>query len=470
MNARRNENPSTAARLGTAPVNGLVARMAAPMVVAMVVNGLYYLVDAAFVGWGVGTDGLAGLAIVFPVQMVLVAIGTWIATGASAVVSLRLGANEVSSAASTIRTAVVFCLALGVAVPAVLLPLEGPVLNALGATESTYVHAAAYYTWIMTGIVFVLLSFVGINTSRGEGNAKLAAGAMVLGSVLNAALDPLFIFTLDMGTAGAAVATVVARAVTCAYLLRFYVGGRSVLTLHGGSWRPQFALLMRSLVLGAGPFFNQICLSLLAVVMVVSLSRYGTVADIAVYGVIGRIYVFVAQPLMGVAMGLQPIAGYNYAAGIPGRVVAALRASLAYAAALGLAMFILLAGAPAMVLRAFTADAAVIAAGAVPLRVMVLMTPLIGAQLVAAFYFMAVGRGPLSMLVSVSRSFLFLVPLIVALPLWFGTFGIWLAYPVADVLSVVVALLLLQRSTGFLGRAPSPAVMQAAVESQREAA
>jgi len=439
-------------RMGSEPIRKLLARMAAPMIVAMVVNGLYYLVDAAFVGWGVGADGLAGLAIVFPPQMLLVSLGTWIATGASAVVSLQLGAGERDGASSTVRTAVVFCLVLGGAVPAVMLSIQQPLLNALGATDATYAHASGYYAWIMSGMVFVLLSFVGINTSRGEGNAKLAANAMMMGSVLNVVLDPLFIFGLNMGTAGAAVATVVARAITCAYLLRFYIAGGSVLSLRGARWKPVRALLVRSLALGSGPFLNQICMSLLAVVMVVSLSRYGTASDIAVYGVIGRMYIFVAQPLMGLAMGLQPIVGYNYAAGKLSRVVAAVKVSLGYAVVLGLAMFGLLAGFPALVLSGFTGDSSVIAAGISPLRVMVLMTPIVGMQLVAYFYFLSVGRGLLSLVISISRSFLFLVPLVLLLPLWFGAEGIWLAYPVADVLSVGVSGLLLSRAIRALAR------------------
>ncbi len=443
-------------RMGTEPISRLLLKMAAPMVVAMVVNGLYYLVDAAFVGWGVGADGLAGLAIVFPPQMLLVALGSWIATGASAVVSLQLGRGDKAAAGRVVRTAVLFCLGLGVVIPAVMLAVQEPLLTALGATSSIYSHAAGYYSWIMPGMVFVLLSFVGINAARGEGNAKLAAKAMAMGSILNVVLDPLFIFGLNMGTAGAAVATVVARAVTTAYLLRFYLGRKGAVDLSVGSWRPDVALLRRSLALGAGPFFNQICMSLLAVVMVVSLSRYGSPADIAVYGVIGRIYIFVAQPLMGLAMGLQPVVGYNYGAGNLERVVQSVKVALVCAVVLGLAMFALLFGAPGLVLRGFTGDAVLVAGGISPLRTMVLMIPIVGVQLVSSFFFLAVGRGLSCLFISVSRSFLFLVPLVLVLPLWFGVDGIWLAYPVADVVSVVVSgILLLRALCDMRGSEPS---------------
>ena len=185
---------------------------------------------------------------------------------------------------------------------------------------------------------------------------------------------------------------------------------------------------------------------LLAVVMVVSLSRYGSPADIAVYGVIGRIYIFVAQPLMGLAMGLQPVVGYNYGAGNPERVVQSVRVALAYAVVLGLAMFVLLFGAAGLVMRGFTGDAALMAGGVLPVRTMILMTPIVGVQLVSSFFFLAVGRGLLSLFISVTRSFLFLVPLVLVLPLWFGANGIWLAYPVADVVSVVVSGMLLRRA------------------------
>ena len=387
MRARADELQSSL-RMGTAPVSSLLLKMSAPMVVAMVVNGLYYLVDAAFVGWGVGVDGLAGLAIVFPAQMLLIAVGSWIAVGASGVLSLQLGRGDAAAAGRTVRTAVLFCLGLGVAIPIVMLSVQEPLLMALGATSSTYAHAAGYYSWIMSGMVFVLLSFVGVNTTRGEGNAKLAANAMVMGSVLNVVLDPLFIFGLNMGTAGAAVATVVARAITTVYLLRFYLGRKGAVDLWEGSWRPDVELLRRSLALGAGPFFNQICMSLLAVVMVVSLSRYGGPADIAIYGVIGRIYIFVAQPLMGLAMGLQPVVGYNFGAGNQGRVAQAVRVALLYSVLLGLGMFALLFGAPGLVMRGFTGDAMLIAGGVSPLRTMVLMTPIVGVQLVSYFFFL----------------------------------------------------------------------------------
>jgi len=445
MNKKQN-NAAADRMLGKAPVPKLLLKMAVPMVIAMVVNGLYYLVDAAFVGLAVGASALGGLAVVFPLQMLAVALATMIGVGTSSIISRRMGAGDSAGASAAVKNAIMYAGILGVIIPVLLILFKPAVLGFMGASASTIADADAYYSVIIPGFLLIFLSFLEVNTIRAEGNAKLAAFGMFFGSVLNIGFDALFIFVFKMGTAGAAWGTVTARLITTILLTRYYVVKKSTVGIMTRGWKPNGRLIREISMLGIGSLFNQLGFAVLAVVMNLLLGKYGTDTDMAVFGVIARILVFVTMPLMGVAQGFQPIVGYSHGAGDPGRIKQAIRTAYLYAFVLGLIMLAFILVTPQGVLGLFTNDSAIITGGADALRISLMMTPLIGWQLIAYFYFMSVGRPLPSLVIALFRQVIFILPLLAVLPLFLGLGGVWIAYPIADVLSVAAATLMVVRA------------------------
>jgi len=219
------------------PITKLLLRMSLPMILAMIINGLYYLADAVFVGWGVGGQALGGLAVVFPLQMLAIALGMAIGIGSASLVSVELGHKNKERAASIIDSAISISLLLGILLPIILLIFKEKVIYLFGATADIYLYAEGYYTYIVYGFVFIFLSFLETNTIKAEGNAKLAALGMFLGSILNIILDPILIFGFHMGTDGAALATVIARMITTLYLANYYFSGHSLVPLKRFKWQ-----------------------------------------------------------------------------------------------------------------------------------------------------------------------------------------------------------------------------------------
>jgi len=436
------------AKLGNVSVSKLFYKMSIPMIFAMMVNGMYYLVDAIFVGWGVGSDGLGGLAVVFPLQMFATALGVAVGTGTASIISIELGNRRKGEAAKTVITSIIFSLVLGILLPGLLIIFKKQMIYLFGATDEIYAYVDGYYTYIIYGFVFIFLNFLEINVIRAEGNAKLAAIGMFLGTILNIILDPIFIFGFYMGTAGAALATVISRIISTIYLSHYYLCGKSVIQIQKYAWKFKVNKLKQVLALGTGVFFNQIGFFLLAIAMSLSLRHYGSSLDISIYGVFSRIYVFITMPFLGLAQGIQPIIGYNFGAEKYRRIKQTIKKALILAVSMGLVLFAIMTFFPAAVLGLFTKDTIIIREGVEPMRMAMLMTPFIGFQILSYFFFLAINQPFKALFISLSRQAIFTLPLVVILPLFIGKMGIWAAYPIADIISVTIAYLLLKKETG----------------------
>ncbi len=433
-------------KLGNTPVPKLLFQMSAPMIFAMIVNGLYYLIDAVFVGRVVGGEALGGLAAGFPIDMLVVALGTMLGIGTASIVSFELGSQKKEEAASAIISAVLFTIALSVAFSAILMVFKADIFHIFGATERIFKYADAYYSVIIPGSVLVLLSFLGINTVRAEGNAKLAALVMFSGALINVFLNAAFMIVFNMGIAGAAWGTLLARLVSVIILMGYYGFNKSIINLWSVNWRINITEIRKILLIGLSSFLNQVGFSILAAAVNILLKNYGTAVDMSVYGVISRIHIFITMPLLGLAQGFHSIVGFNFGAGNYKRVSETVKISFIYAFAIGLFLFGFLVFMPQDILRLFTDKPEVIQNGVFALRITTLMTPVIGLQIIAYFYFMAVHKAVTAMLVSLSRQVIFILPPLIVLPLFMGKQGIWLAFPMADIVAVAVSAALLLRS------------------------
>jgi len=443
--------------LGTESIGKLLIRLSLPASVAMIVTALYNLVDSIFVGRGVGVEAIGGLTISFPFQMLVMAFSMMIGTGAASVVSRNLGAGNRERAYRAAGNAMVAALAFGLTFSLLGALFLSPLLRLFGATPVLAGYARDYLTVILTGTVFISFAMAVNNLVRAEGRAAVAMATMILGAVMNMLLDPIFIFVLKMGIRGAALATVISQALSFTFLLYFFAGGRSSLKVRLRHLLPEMSVLREIFVLGFPALVRQGVGSVLVILMNNALARYGGDIYIAVFGLVFRILHFVLMPVLGIVQGSQPIIGYNYGANSIPRVKRAVRLSIAVATVLSAGGFLLLMTLSGAVFRLFSGDPALAEAGVPVLRLMVLILPLVGVQMIGATYFQAVGKAKPAMFLGLSRQVIFLLPLVIILPRLFGLWGVFSAFPVADFLSsIITGLWLLKDVRSLTARKDEP--------------
>lgn len=421
--------------LGNDSVVRLLIRYSTPAMVAMFVSSMYNLVDTIFVGYGAGTLALAALAVSWPVQMVIVAIGMGVGIGTASVVSRSLGAGDRERAIQVAGTSFTVIAILSVAVTVLGFLFLRPLLRMFGGTEAILPYAADYMSVIFIGNFFLACSISANNLARSEGAAKVAMTSMILGALINVALDPIFIFGLDMGIRGAAVATVIANVSTFVFLCWYFLSGRSILKV---TWRhliPDFSELPEITKIGSSTFFSMVVGSLMAIPINGLIVHYGDDLHLAIVGVANRCMMFFFMPIFGLTQGLQPIIGFNYGAGKMLRVKEAVRKATAYATVMSTGAFIILMFATRPVLRVFSPDPALLAEGVPILRIVVLCMPLVGLQMVGGSFFQAIGRARPAFVLTLSRQVLVLLPLIFLMPRFFGLQGLWASFPMADLVS-----------------------------------
>jgi len=429
----------------------LLIKMGLPAVIGMMVNALYNIVDTIFVGQGVGPLAIAGLAIVFPIQMIVSAIAQAIGVGTASIISRRLGEKRPEDAAKALGTAIAAVTFATAVIVAVLFLFMRPILGFFGASADTMPYAMEYMSIVGAGFFFFSLSMCASNLLRSEGSTKASMIGMVIGALLNTVLDPLFIFGFGMGIRGAAIATVISQIASCVYLFGMYARKKTVLPIKRSYLRIDFSILGRSIVLGTPSFVQSAGMSILLLIVNTNLGRYGGDEAITIYGMAHKLNMLVIMPILGIVQGFQPIAGYNFGAKRFDRVKESLKVTILTAFGLALFGYAFMMIFPRVGMSFFTRDAALIATSARVLRTLFLFVPAAAVQITGSVYFQAVGKPTEALVLSLSRQFLFLIPLVLALPLFFGLGGIWAAFPLADLLSATVTVTLLLREVRKLG-------------------
>jgi putative MATE family efflux protein len=424
--------------LGTEPIGSLLLRLSLPAMVGMLVQASYNIVDAFFIGWGVGPMGLAGTAVAFPLHFFVMGIATMGGVGAASLVSRSLGAGDVERADRALGTLVTLALVTGVSAAALGRIFLPQLLLLLGASPEIFPYARTYIGIILFGIPFHVLG-VGLNNAvRAEGNARVAMFTMLISAGVNTVLDPLFIFGFGWGIAGAAWATVIAQALVVAWLGNYVFSGRSALKLKAEHLVPRVDIIRQITAVGASEFARLTASGFTATIVIHSLGRFGSPLAVAAYGVISRILSVFFMPMMGISQGLQPILGYNYGAELWGRAHRAIRLSVAAATVISTAGFLVLLLFPGSIFGVFTADPELRAIGARSLRYMTLGLAFVGFQVIGSTIFQALGKGAPALFLSMSRQVLLFLPLVIVLPRLLGLPGVWLAFPAADILSALV--------------------------------
>lgn len=431
--------------LGTERVGRLLRQYAVPAIIAMTASSLYNMVDSIFIGQGVGPYAISGLALTFPLMNLAAAFGTLVGVGASTLLSVLLGQRNYDVARRVLGNVVILNLAIGVLFTVVALAFLDPILYFFGASEQTIGYARDYMVIILLGNAFSHLYF-GLNSMmRSSGHPKLAMSATILTVLLNAALDPLFIFVFGMGIRGAAVATILAQLVSLAWLIYRFTDRRELIHFESRIFRLDWRIARESLAIGLAPFLMNFVSCFIVIFLNQSLKKYGGDLAIGAYGIVNRVAFLFLMICMGFTQGMQPIAGYNFGARQYDRVKEVLWKTMGLSVAVMTFGFLVCELFPDPVVSIFTRDEDLVRHASRGLRTVMLSFPLVGVQVVVSNFFQSLGFAGKSIFLSLSRQLIFLLPLLVVLPPWLEIRGVWMSLPISDVIAFAVALVMIVR-------------------------
>ena len=437
------KNNAVPLELGTEKIGRLLMKYAGPAIIAMTASSLYNIIDSIFIGHGVGPLAISGLAVTFPLMNLSAAFGTLVGVGASTIMSVLLGQKNYDEANKVLGNVVVLNIIVGLVFMSTALLFLDPILYFFGASESTIGYAREYMQVILYGNVVTHL-YLGLNSLlRASGNPKMAMYLTIMTVILNVILAPLFIFALDMGIRGAALATVIAQLVALAVILRYFSNQERLLHFRKGIFKVDTRIARDSLSIGLAPFLMNSAACLVTLFINQQMKSYGGDLAIGAYGIVNRISFLFIMINMGLNQGMQPIAGYNYGARKYSRVREVYMKTVKYATFVVLIGFVVSIACPHAAVSVFTSDEELISLAAKGLTVMNLMLPLVGFQMVTSNLFQCLGMINKSIILSMSRQLLFLIPLLYLLPLALDSKGIWLSFPISDFLAALVTFIML---------------------------
>lgn len=430
----------TSKALGYEPIRKLVVRMSTPSIISLLVHALYNVVDAIFVGRGVGTLGIAGIGVAFPTFLLVIAVGQLVGVGSSSVMSRALGRGDMKTAEKAMGTAICLVAVVGVLLAVIGIFFGTHLMRFSGATSDVLPHAVSYITIILSGSFPFILSFALSAIVRAQGDALRATVPILLAALLNIALDPLFIFVFRLGTAGAAWATILAQGIGVLYLAWHIARGKSVVRFHLRNLVLRAKLAREIISIGTSSFVRTISSSAAIVVINRVLGIHGGDVDIAVFSIVNRLLSFARMPIFGVVDGVLPIFGFNYGARRMDRVQSTVWHGFAFAGLLSGLFWILFQLFPRTFLGMFSSDAALIEVGISALRWMALIIPLFAVQAIVGGFYQAIGRARQALVISLLRGIILIIPCVLILSHFFGSAGVWIAYSVTDALSALIAL------------------------------
>jgi putative MATE family efflux protein len=434
--------------LGKDNIRKLLWKLSVPVIVGLLVQALYNVVDTFYVGLVYGADSvqaIGGLSIAFPIQMIIMAFGIVLGTGGSSIISRALGARENEKAEKVLGNVFSLSLILSVIMAVFCLHYLDPILKVFGATPGVLPYARDYLSYIIMGGTVFVFGVATQNIVRAEGNSHLAMTAMILGGGLNIFLDPVFMFGLGMGVKGAAIATVISQTIASAWLLLYYIKGKGAVRFRSETLKPDLKIIKEIAAIGTGSFIMECSNSIMMIFVYNALAVYGGDVAIAVFGVVMKINSFVFMTLLGMAFGLQPVVGFNYGAKKYERIVEAVKISLVATTTFGLFGLLIINLLKEQLLGLFSTDPAYLKLGENAIMVMLLGTPLIGMNIITSTVFQALGKAKPAFLLSISRQLLFLIPSVVLLPRLYQLDGVWKAFPVSDTLAFLFSGFMLWR-------------------------
>lgn len=440
------ENP-----LGTEKLSKLLKTYAIPSIIAMVVSSLYNIVDQIFIGQGVGYLGNAATNVAFPLTTICLAIALLIGVGAASRFSLELGAAQKENAAISVGNAFSMMVISGILYVIIVEIFLIPLLTIFGATPDVLPYAESYTRITVAGVPLLIITNGMSSLARADGSPKYSMSCMLIGAVINTILDPLFIFVFNMGVAGAAWATVIGQFFSF-LMAAYYLKKFKHIELKGHHFRPKGAECKKIAALGMSNSLNQLALTFVQIVLNNSLtyygarSIYGSEIPLACCGIVMKTNAILLSVIIGISQGSQPIIGFNYGARKYPRVRGIYKLAIGCNLAISAVGFILFQFFPKHIISLFgNGDALYFEFAVKFMRIFLFMVIINGCQLLSSNFFAAIGKPVKGVFLSMTRQVIFLIPLIIILPIFFGIDGIMFAGPVADAFAFITTAIVISR-------------------------
>ncbi|MEN8964844.1 MAG: MATE family efflux transporter [Polaribacter sp.] len=434
-----------ASDLGTEKISKLLIKQAVPATIGILVMSLNMIVDTIFVGKWIGVLAIAAITVVLPIAFLISSIGMGIGIGGSSIISRALGANNYEKAFLTFGNQI--CLTVILAITFVLLGnlFSVPILNLFGAKGDILPIASDYFSVIIYGVPFLAFAMMGNPTIRAEGKPKFAMYAMMIPAVLNILLDILFIKVFNWGMWGAGLATSLSFASCGLYILYFFLSSKSELQIIPKNFKLDHKIVREIVELGGVSVVRQGAVSILMIVLNYSLYKYGGEISIAIFGIINRVMMFALSPVLGVSQGFLPVAGFNIGAKKNDRIKDTIKISVYFGSIIGTIIFLGIVFFKEEIIWVFTNDATLLSETPNAMLIVFLATPIVTMQLIGSAYFQAAGKAIPALILTLLKQGFFLIPLAYFLPKYYGVNGVWWSFPIADILSTVITVLVLKR-------------------------
>ncbi len=431
--------------LATGNIKKLMLEYSAPAIAAMLTSSLYNIIDSIFIGQGVGALAIAGLAITMPIMNLSAAFGAMVGVGGGTLTSIRMGQQDIESATKVLSNVIIMNIVFGVIFSIFGIIYIDDLLYLFGASDQTISYAKDFMLIILLGNPITHL-YLGLNdVIRASGYPQKSMYITISTVVINIILAPIFIFALDWGIRGAALATVIAQTIAFIIELFHFSSPNSFIRFKKEFMKFSSKICGDIISIGMAPFVMNVCNCVIVILINNQLLKYGGDMAVGAYGIVNRLVMLFAMLVMGINRGMQPIAGFNFGAQIYSRVKAILRFTIIMATIVTSLAFVIGESIPYYLTRMFTDDEELIEKSIVGFRIIVSLFPIVGFQMVVSNFFQSIGKAKMAIILSATRQMIFLIPLLIILPPLWGAYGVWWSMPISDGISTIVAFFLLKK-------------------------
>ncbi|MCB0668087.1 MAG: MATE family efflux transporter [Saprospiraceae bacterium] len=434
-------------KFGSESIGRLLRQQAIPASIGILIMSIYGIVDTIFVGRWVGSLGIAAITVVMPITFLIGAIGMSIGIGGASIISRAYGDNNQDRANLAFAHQVVMTLVFAILFSIVGGIFMDDLLKIFGGKGDILEPAHEYFKITLYSVPFLAWAMMSNNVIRAEGYPKVAMYTLIVPAVANLILDPIFIVGFNMGIAGAAWATALGYIASGLYAMYYFLFGKSHLKVAWKDLILKSKIIREISAIGAVTLARQGTISVLYIVLNNALFKYGDELSISTWGIINRVMMFANFPVVGITQGFVPIAGYNYGAQLWDRVKSVILNAIKYGTIISFGLFALIMVFATQFVSIFTLDQEMINQAPYALRIVFLATPLITIQLIGSAYFQAIGKAAPALFLALTKQGIFLIPLILVLPLFWGINGIWISFPIADIAAAAISFRYLKKAT-----------------------
>ena len=433
-------------KMGIMPIPRLLLQQSLPAAIGILMMSINMVIDSIYVGKFIGSIGLGAIAVVLPISFLISALGMSIGVGGASIISRALGAKNEERAFITFGNQTIMTLGLSITVVIISTFFIDEIIGIWGGKGDLLIPAKEYFKSLLPGVPFLAWAMMSNNVFRAEGQPKIAMFTMLIPAFINLILDPIFIIWLDWGLFGAAAATSIAYISGGTFAFGYFLFGSTQMNLNPTYLKPDWGIMKEIMQVGGVTFIRQGTYSLLAIVLNNSLFHYGTEMAVSSYGIISRLMMFINFPVFGLTQGFIPIAGFNFGSKEWERVKEVLYVAIKAGLLIATTIFLILAFFAPQIVGVFSNDQVLINQTYPAMRIVFLLTPTLIIQLLSSAYYQAIGKALPALILTLLKQGIFLIPLVLFMPLYFGLDGIWYSFPIADLLTTIVSAIFIRKA------------------------